>query len=74
MRRRRPLILVTCWRRPLPTFLGERTVLETLDPAYAERIADAGGQPLLLSRPPARGAEAAHELVGIADGVLYRGW
>ena len=52
---RRPLILVNCWRRELPTFLGERTRLDTLDPAYAERVSDAGGQPLLLSRPPAGG-------------------
>ena len=32
----RPRILVTTWRRPLPTYLGERTILDTLDPAYAE--------------------------------------
>lgn len=31
----RPLILITTWRRRLPTFLGEQAVLETLDPAYA---------------------------------------
>ena len=34
----RPRILVTCWRRPLPTYLGERTILDTLDPAYAGRV------------------------------------
>jgi len=37
----RPRILVTCWRRPLSTYLGERTILDTLDPAYAGRVADA---------------------------------
>jgi hypothetical protein len=37
----RPRILVTCWRRPLPTYLGERTVLDTLDPACVAD-ADAG--------------------------------
>src|SRR5262245_48241117 len=68
-----PLILVTCWRRELPTYLGERTRLETLDPAYAERLSDAGGQPLLLSRPPASAVHAAQELVGLADGVLLSG-
>ena len=68
-----PLILVTCWRRELPTYLGERTRLETLDPAYAERLGDAGGQPLLLSRPPASAVQAAHELVSLADGVLLSG-
>jgi putative glutamine amidotransferase len=70
---RHPLILVTCWRRELPTFLGERTRLDTLDPAYAERVSDAGGQPLLVTRPPALSEEAAQELVGIADGVLLTG-
>ncbi len=68
-----PLILVNCWRRGLPTFLGERTRLDTLDPAYAERVSDAGGQPLLLSRPPAACDESVHELIGIADGVLLTG-
>jgi putative glutamine amidotransferase len=70
---RRPLILVTCWRRELPTFLGERTRLDTLDPAYAERVSDAGGQPLLVSRPPALLEESAQELVAMADGVLLTG-
>src|SRR2546421_4001768 len=51
----RPRILVTCWRRPLPTYLGERTVLDTLDPAYAARVFDAGGLPLVVSRPPPTG-------------------
>jgi putative glutamine amidotransferase len=69
----RPVILVNCWRRELPTFLGERTRLETLDPAYAERVSDAGGQPLLVCRPPASCEESARELVGIADGVLLTG-
>src|SRR5437588_5393815 len=46
----RPLILITTWRRLLPTYLGRQTVLDTLDPAYADRVADAGGEPLLLSR------------------------
>jgi putative glutamine amidotransferase len=71
--RRRPLILVSCWRRELPTFLAQRTRLDTLDPAYAERISDSGGQPLLLSRPPGPGDDAAQELVDIADGVLLSG-
>jgi hypothetical protein len=44
----RPRILVTCWRRTLPTFVGERTILDTLDPAYAGRVAGAGGLPLVL--------------------------
>jgi putative glutamine amidotransferase len=67
---RRPRILVTCWRRPLPTYLGERTVLDTLDPAYAARVFDAGGLPLLVSR---RSGEALDELLGLADGLLLTG-
>jgi putative glutamine amidotransferase len=69
----RPLILVNTWRRPLPTFLGEQTVLDTLDPAYADRVSEAGGQPLLINRPPARPAEAVERLVGVADGLLLTG-
>jgi putative glutamine amidotransferase len=66
----RPHILLTCWRRPLPTYLGERTVLDTLDPAYAARVLEAGGLPLLASRPP--GGEV-DELLELADGLLLTG-
>jgi putative glutamine amidotransferase len=69
----RPLILVSCWRRELPTYLGERTRLETLDPAYAERVSDAGGQVVLLSRPPDGLQQAARDLVALADGVVLSG-
>jgi putative glutamine amidotransferase len=69
----RPLILVNCWRRPLPTFLGDQTVLDTLDPAYADRASDAGGQPLLVGRPPAHAAETVEQLIELADGLLLTG-
>ncbi len=69
----RPLILVTCWRRQLPTFLGADTVLDTLDPAYADRVAEAGGQPLLVSRPPGAIDEPVRELMQLADGLLLTG-
>jgi len=69
----RPRILVTCWRRPLPTYLGESTILDTLDPAYAGRIADAGGLPLVLSRPPGRTAAVVEEMLALADGLLITG-
>lgn len=69
----RPLILVTCWRRELPTFLGERTRLDTLDPAYAERVADAGGRPLLVSRAWGTDRGAVEELVRLADGLVLTG-
>jgi putative glutamine amidotransferase len=70
----RPRILVTCWRRPLPTYLGDRTVLDTLDPAYAARVYRAGGLPLLVSRGPGLdwGAELG-DLVDLADGLLFTG-
>ena len=70
MDRDRPRILVTCWRRPLPTYLGERTILDTLDPAYAARVFEAGGLPLVVSR---LSADALDELVALADGLLLTG-
>lgn len=69
----RPRILVTCWRRPLSTYLGDRTILDTLDPAYAARVVDAGGLPLVLSRPPGDAASAIEEMLGLADGLLLTG-
>ena len=69
----RPLILVNTWRRPLPTFLGERTVLDTLDPAYADRVSEAGGQPLLVGRPLAGTGETVEQLIELADGLLLTG-
>jgi putative glutamine amidotransferase len=69
----RPRILVTCWRRPLPTYLGERTILDTLDPAYAAHVADAGGLPLIVSRPPGSASLAVDEALSLADGLLLTG-
>ncbi|MGH2875755.1 MAG: gamma-glutamyl-gamma-aminobutyrate hydrolase family protein [Solirubrobacteraceae bacterium] len=71
-----PLVLVNCWRRELPTYLGERTRLDTLDPAYAEGVSDAGGRPLLVSRPPGTAADLetiAGDLIALADGLLLTG-
>jgi putative glutamine amidotransferase len=70
----RPRVLITSWRRPLPTYLGERTVLETLDPAYAARVADVGGLPLILSRPPGPIVPTlVYEVLALADGLLLTG-
>jgi putative glutamine amidotransferase len=69
----RPLILITCWRRYLPTFLGERTLLDTLDPAYADRVAEAGGWPLLVSRQPAHTRQSVDDLIELADGLVLTG-
>jgi putative glutamine amidotransferase len=71
--RDRPRILVTCWRRPLPTYLGDRTILDTLDPAYAARVSDAGGLPLVLSRPPGQAIDTVAEVLTLADGLLLTG-
>ena len=70
---RRPRILITPWRRVLPTYLGERTVLDALDPAYAGRVAEAGGLPLIASRPPADARAIAAELLDLADGLVVSG-
>jgi putative glutamine amidotransferase len=69
----RPLILINCWRRELATYLGERTRLDTLDPAYAELVSAAGGRPLLVSRPPGGAGEEARALVAMADGIVLTG-
>jgi putative glutamine amidotransferase len=69
----RPRILVTCWRRPLPTYLGERTILDTLDPAYAARVFDAGGLPLVVPRPPGEESRVLDDLLGLADGLVLTG-
>jgi putative glutamine amidotransferase len=66
----RPRILVTSWRRPLSTYLGERTLLDTLDPAYAARVFNAGGLPLVVSRPP---GDVLGDLLPLADGLLLTG-
>ncbi|HUA72783.1 MAG TPA: gamma-glutamyl-gamma-aminobutyrate hydrolase family protein [Solirubrobacteraceae bacterium] len=66
----RPRILVTCWRRSLPTYLGENTILDTLDPAYAARVFDAGGLPLVVSRPS---GDALDDVLALADGLLLTG-
>ena len=70
----RPRIAITPWRRVLPTYLGERTVLDALDPAYSDRVADAGGLPLIVPRPPAAHvARLADEVLDLADGLLLSG-
>lgn len=67
------MILVNVWRRSLSTFLGAHTVLDTLDPAYADRISEAGGRPLLIGRPPGDVADAVKQLIELADGLLLTG-
>src|SRR5215470_17427205 len=70
----RPRIAITPWRRELPTMLGERTTLDALDPAYSDRVAEAGGLPLILPRPPASAApEIAAAALELVDGLLLTG-
>lgn len=64
----RPKVMVTPWLRRLPTALGEQTRLYTLDPAYAERVAEAGAEPLIAPHA----ADPARLLDG-CDGLLLTG-
>lgn len=45
-------------------------MLDTLDPAYAVRVFDAGGLPLVVSRPP---GDAVDDVLALADGLLLTG-
>lgn len=46
--RARPVVLMTTWRRPLPTFVASNTDLYTLASEYVDSVRDSGGVPLLL--------------------------
>ncbi len=65
---RRPLIGLTAFRRDLPTYLGDRTDLYTLDPAYANGVQRAGGMPLII--PHGDDPDAVLDLV---DGLVLTG-
>jgi len=64
----RPLIGLTAYRRSLPTPLGVETDLYTLDPAYADCVARAGGLPLILPH----GDDPA-AVLAIIDGLVLTG-
>jgi putative glutamine amidotransferase len=66
----RPKIGITVWRRDLPTFLGEKTDLHTLDPDYANCVLQAGGIPILIP-PPAN--DLVHNYVDLLDGLIVSG-
>lgn len=66
----RPRVVITTWRRPLPTFLGERTLLYTLGDEYVRCVAEAGATPLLL---PHLRADEIDEVLAVADGLLVAG-
>lgn len=65
---RRPRIGISAWLRPLPTFLGERTMLYTLGLEYVESVAQADGLPLIVPR-----AGSAEDVLDALDGLLLAG-
>lgn len=67
----RPRIAITAWRRHLPTFVGERTLLYTLADEYVRSVVDAGGLPVLI--PHLRDDEEADAILDGVDGVLIAG-
>lgn len=65
-----PRIAITAWKRPLPTFLGERTVLYTLGEEYVTSVAAHGAVPLLVPHVEESQADAVLDAV---DGLLIAG-
>ncbi len=61
---------MTPWRRPLPTFLAERTDLYTLGAEYADAVTAAGGVPLLV---PHLDPDAVDAVLDAVDGVVLCG-
>jgi putative glutamine amidotransferase len=67
----RPRIAITPWRRLLPTFLGERTDLYTLDVEYGDAVRAAGGVPLILAVP--EDPSDVEDFLDGVDGLLLSG-
>lgn len=66
----RPRIAITSWKRPLPTFLGERTVLYTLGEEYVNAVAEHAAVPLLV---PHVAADEADAVLDAVDGLVIAG-
>ena len=66
----RPRIALTTWRRPLPTFVSERTLLYTLGDEYVAAVAATGAIPLLL---PHLGPDDVPDALDGIDGLLIAG-
>jgi putative glutamine amidotransferase len=64
------MVLMTTWRRPLPTFLSASTDLYTLGSEYVDSILASGGIPVLLPRIDP--ADADHVLDTV-DAVVVSG-
>jgi putative glutamine amidotransferase len=66
-----PRIAITAWRRELPTFVDERTLLYTLADEYVRCVVEAGGLPILV--PHVRDEAEADAILDVVDGVLLAG-
>jgi putative glutamine amidotransferase len=66
----RPRIAITSWKRHLPTFLGERTLLYTLGDEYVECVARPGAVPLLV---PHVLPDEAGAVLDAVDGLVVAG-
>lgn len=66
----RPRIAITTWKRPLPTFLGDRTVLYTLGEEYVDAVAEHGTVPLLV---PHVGEDEADAVLDAVEGLVIAG-
>lgn len=67
----RPRIAITLWRRELPTFVSDRTLLYTLADEYVTSVTEAGGLPLLV--PHLDGDAAADAVLDAVDGLVVAG-
>jgi len=65
---RPPVIGLTGFRRDLPTYLGERTDLYTLDPGYADGVTRAGGLPLIIPHN-----DDPAQVLDLLDGLVLTG-
>ena len=65
-----PRVAITAWKRPLPTFLGDRTVLYTLGEEYVDAVCEQGAAPLLV---PHVGAEAVDAVLDAVDALVVAG-
>ncbi len=64
----KPRIGITTWLRPLPTLIGEETLLYTLGSEYIDHVVKAGGLPLLLAH-----GDDPDEILDVLDGLLLTG-
>lgn len=65
-----PRVAITSWRRPLPTFVGERTVLYTLADEYVASVAEPGTIPLVV---PHLAPDEVDAVLDVVDGLVIAG-